>query len=153
MPEEAFSIHGLSDAFLSDKPDFAEIVDPFLEFLGNAKLIIHNAEFDLGFLNSELRAIGRPALSMNRATDTIQLARQKFPGAPVSLDALCKRFQIENTNRQLHGALLDARLLANVYLELIGGRQRGLSFVAQGGAADQIGGEYKNTRCILKSSY
>lgn len=127
MPAEAYSIHGLSEEFLSDKPEFTDIVDRFLEFIEGARLIIHNAEFDINFLNSELQKIDYSPLSMERAIDTAQLARQKFPGAPASLDALCKRFRIENSDRKLHGALLDARLLASVYLELIGGRQRGLS--------------------------
>ena len=130
MPEEAFLIHGLSDEFLSDKPDFNEIAGSFLEFLGDARLIIHNADFDMGFLNSELAASGRDQLSRERATDTVRLARRKFPGASANLDALCKRFNIENTHRKFHGALLDAQLLADVYLQLIGGRQRGLSLVS-----------------------
>ena len=112
---------------LSDKPDFAEIADSLLEFLGDAQLIIHNAEFDINFINSELQILGRELLTMDRATDTARLARQKFPGSPVNLDALCRRFQIDISNRELHGALLDSQLLASVYLELIGGRQRGLS--------------------------
>ena len=128
MPEEAFSIHGISESFLSDKPIFKDIADSFLEFLGNADLVIHNAEFDLSFINMELSSLGYDILNTSRATDTMYLARDRFPGAPANLDALCRRFQIDNSNRQLHGALLDAELLAEVYLELIGGRQRGLSF-------------------------
>lgn len=131
MPEEAFYIHGLSAEFLSNKPVFADIVDAFLEFVGGARFVIHNAEFDISFLNWELKALGREPLAIDRATDTVRLAKEKFPGAPASLDALCKRFQIDNSNRQLHGALLDARLLADVYLELIGGRQRDLSLPGQ----------------------
>ncbi len=131
MPEEAFSIHGLSTEFLSDKPVFADIADALLDFFGSARLVIHNAEFDMNFLNWELEALGREPLSMYRVTDTMRMARKKFPGAPASLDALCRRFQIDNSNRQLHGALLDARLLADVYLELIGGRQRDLSLAGQ----------------------
>jgi len=131
MPEEAFSIHGLSAEFLSDKPVFADIVDAFLEFVGSARFVIHNAEFDMNFLNWELKTLGREPFAIDRAMDTVGLAREKFPGAPASLDALCKRFQIDNSNRQLHGALLDARLLADVYLELIGGRQRDLSLPDQ----------------------
>ena len=136
MPEEAFAIHGLSEAFLSDMPNFAAIADAFLEFVGDAKFVIHNAEFDMNFLNWELKALGRDPLEMSRATDTVKLARQKFPGAPASLDALCKRFHIDNSNRQLHGALLDARLLADVYLELTGGRQRGLTLSGPKAHAD-----------------
>ncbi len=131
MPEEAFSIHGLSEEFLSNKPVFADIADEFLKFIGDARLVIHNVEFDMNFLNWELTALGREPLAIDRATDTVRLSRQKFPGAPASLDALCKRFQIDNSNRRLHGALLDARLLADVYIELIGGRQRDLSFTGQ----------------------
>ena len=137
MPQEAFAIHGLSDEFLSDKPIFADVADSFMEFLGDARLIIHNAAFDISFLNSELQTIGRAPLSMDRTTDTTRLARKKFPGAPVNLDALCRRFDIDNLNRQLHGALLDAKLLADVYLELIGGRQRGLSLALQSRETDK----------------
>jgi len=126
MPEEAFKVHGLSTEFLSDKPKFAEIAEAFLEFIGDDPLVIHNADFDMGFLNAELKACGKPELEMGRAIDTVRMARQKFPGSPANLDALCRRFQIDNSNRELHGALLDARLLADVYLELIGGRQTGL---------------------------
>ena len=131
MPEEAFSVHGLSEDFLNKKPIFSDIVDSLLEFISDSPLVIHNAEFDMNFLNWELKTLGRQTLAMERATDTVRMARGKFPGAPVSLDALCKRFQIDNSSRQLHGALLDARLLADVYLELIGGRQRGLSLDGQ----------------------
>ncbi len=127
MPEAAFRIHGLSDAFLADKPRFAEIAEDFLTFIGDAPLVIHNAEFDLKFVNFELERIGRSALPQQRAIDTVRIARQKFPGAPASLDALCKRFDIDNSERSLHGALLDAQLLAEVYLKLLGGRQKGLA--------------------------
>jgi DNA polymerase III subunit epsilon len=111
----------LSD--LADKPVFASIVSELLEFLGEARLVAHNAEFDVKFLNAELKALGFPAIPMVRALDTVQMARRKFPGAPASLDALCQRFGVDNTQRTLHGALLDAELLSEVYLELIGGRQ------------------------------
>ncbi len=127
MSAEAQAVHGLTPAFLADKPVFAEIVAELLEFMGEARLIIHNAEFDLKFLNAELKALGFPAVPGSRAIDTVQLARRKFPGAPASLDALCQRFSIDNTHRTLHGALLDAELLSEVYLELIGGRQSHLS--------------------------
>ena len=127
MPEAAFRIHGLSEQFLSDKPKFAEIADALIEFIGDAPLIAHNAEFDIKFLNAELAALKRPIVSPDRAIDTVRIARQKFPGAPASLDALCKRFAIDNTQRTLHGALLDAQLLAEVYLQLLGGPQTGLS--------------------------
>ena len=136
VPEEAFAIHGLSEEFLSDKPMFSEIVDTFLEFLGEAHLIIHNAEFDIGFLNAELELVNRPRIPMSRTTDTIRLARQKFPGSPASLDALCKKFKIDCSNRKLHGALLDSQLLAEVYQELSGGRQGGLTFETTKNLAD-----------------
>lgn len=134
MPEEAFKVHGLSDEFLKDKPVFAAVAREFCDFIGEDPLVIHNAQFDLGFLNAELaRLPGFPHIAMERAIDTVRLARQKFPGAQVSLDALCKRFNIDNSARVKHGALLDAELLAEVYLELIGGRQQGLGFA---GAAE-----------------
>lgn len=123
MPAEAERVHGLSSAFLADKPLFAEVADDFLGFIGDAPLIIHNAPFDMGFLNVELAMIGRAPLDAARAIDTLVIARQKFPGAPASLDALCKRFGVDLSTRTLHGALLDSELLAAVYLELIGGRQ------------------------------
>ncbi len=130
MPPDAEAIHGLSSDFLADKPRFADLVDEMLEFLGDAPLVIHNAEFDMRFLNAELQRCGRPVLAAGRATCTWQMAKKKFPGSPVSLDALCKRFVIDNTHRTKHGALLDARLLADVYVELQGGRQRGLELAA-----------------------
>ncbi|MDP6473304.1 MAG: DNA polymerase III subunit epsilon [Alphaproteobacteria bacterium] len=126
MPEGAFRVHGLSSQFLADKPKFADVVEDLLGFLGEDKLVIHNASFDLGFLNAEFDSLGRPALPPERAIDTVALARRKYPGAPASLDALCRRFEIDNSERTKHGALLDAELLAEVYLELIGGRQPGL---------------------------
>ena len=124
MPAEAQAIHGLGDDFLRDKPRFAEVADRFLDFIGpDARLIAHNADFDIRFLNAELRLAKRPELRPGRALDTAAMARQKFPGAPASLDALCRRFGVDNSGRDLHGALLDSELLAAVYLELIGGRQ------------------------------
>jgi DNA polymerase-3 subunit epsilon len=126
MPASAFQIHGLSAEFLADKPRFAEVADDLLEFVGDAPLIIHNAEFDMKFINVELERNGKPTIPFGRAVDTVAMARKKFPGSPASLDALCKRFNIDNSNRTLHGALLDAQLLADVYLELMGGRQAGL---------------------------
>jgi DNA polymerase-3 subunit epsilon len=123
MPADAYAVHGLSQAFLQDKPRFVEIVGDFVAFLDGAPLVIHNAAFDLGFLNAELARSGGTLLPSDRAVDTVQLARRLFPGAPANLDALCKRFQIDNTDRVQHGALKDALLLARVYLELKGGRQ------------------------------
>jgi len=126
MPAEAEAIHGLSAEFLSDKPLFAEISDDFVAFIGSSPVIAHNASFDMAFVNAELAAAGKPVLKSERAIDTVQLARRKFPGAQVSLDALCRRFNIDLSARVKHGALLDAELLAEVYLELIGGREPGL---------------------------
>jgi len=124
MPQEAFQVHGLGDEFLADKPVFRSIGQAFLDFIGDdSKLVIHNASFDMKFLNAELRWIGLPQIAPARAVDTLEIARRKFPGAPVSLDALCRRFGIDNSSRTLHGALLDSEILAEVYLELIGGRQ------------------------------
>jgi len=139
MPQGAFEVHGLSIEFLSNYPVFGALADEILEFLGDAVLIIHNAAFDMRFINAELRRLGRPELPMARALDTVQLARRKYPGAQVSLDALCRRFEIDNGHRTLHGALLDADLLAAVYLELIGGRQPDLALAAHGTASDNTG--------------
>lgn len=137
MPAEAFAVHGLAEAFLRDQPLFADIVEEFIAFIGDAPLIAHNAEFDFRFVNAELARCGLAKLGMDRAIDTVAMARSKFPGAPASLDALCKRFMIDNGSRTLHGALLDAQLLAEVYLELIGGRQPDLMLAA--GAEDDGG--------------
>ncbi len=126
VPAEAVAVHGLTAAFLVEKPAFAAVVDAFLEFIGDARLIIHNASFDLKFLNAELGWTGRSPLAPGRAVDTLDLARRRFPGAQNSLDALCRRFGLDNSGRMKHGALLDSELLAAVYLELIGGRQPGL---------------------------
>lgn len=123
MPKEAFDVHGLGDDFLRDKPLFKAIAPAFLDFIGDALLVIHNAPFDMKFLNAEFQAAGFPTLPMNRALDTVAVARKKFPGSPVSLDALCRRFGVDNSTRTKHGALLDSEILAEVYLELIGGRQ------------------------------
>ncbi len=127
MPEDARAVHGLDDAFLAQQPLFAEVVDDFFEFIDDAPLVIHNAPFDLKFLNAELARLDRPPLDATRAVDTLAMARQRHPGAQASLDALCRRFGIDNAARTLHGALLDCELLAEVYLELRGGRQPGLN--------------------------
>lgn len=126
MPEEAFKVHGLSNAFLLDKPKFAEIVDDLLAFIGDDRLVIHNAQFDIKFLNAEFDKLKLPHIPLERATDTISIARKKFPGSPAKLDALCKRFNIDLSARTMHGALLDSELLADVYLELMGGRQESM---------------------------
>ena len=136
MPAGAFEIHGIGpdlldsprpaekgEVILKDKPVFADIAQAFVDFIGDAKLVIHNAAFDMKFLNAELGWLNRPLLPMDQALDTLAIARKKFPGSPASLDALCRRFGIDNSNRTLHGALLDSEILAEVYLELIGGRQ------------------------------
>ncbi|HCK32659.1 MAG TPA: DNA polymerase III subunit epsilon [Rhodospirillaceae bacterium] len=127
VPQEAVAVHGLDEKFLKDFPTFGEIVGDFVEFIGaDAKLVAHNAEFDVNFLNYEMKTFGFPTLERRRVVDTLKIAREKFPGSPASLDALCRRFNIDNSNREFHGALLDSELLAEVYLELVGGRQHGL---------------------------
>jgi len=131
MPAEAQRVHGLSDAFLADKPLFAHGVDALIDFLGDAPLVAHNASFDFGFLNGELGKCGRPVIGMHRMVDTIVIARQRHPGAKHSLDALCSRYGIDRSARTFHGALLDAQLLAQVYVELTGGRQIGLGLLTE----------------------
>ena len=130
MPAGAQDIHGLSDEFLADKALFADQAEAFLEFIGDAQLVIHNASFDLGFLNAELARINKPKLT-NAYVDTVTMARRKFPGQRASLDSLCERFGIDNSSRTKHGALLDSELLAEVYLELSGGRQRDLGLAPE----------------------
>ena len=125
MPKEAFDVHGLGDEFLAKQPEFGAIAAAFLEFIADSPLVIHNASFDMKFLNWELQTAGHPVLPMGRATDTLLIARKKFPGSPASLDALCRRFGVDNSAREKHGALLDSEILAEVYLELVGGRQPG----------------------------
>jgi len=134
MPVEAERVHGLSESFLSGHPVFADIAEAFVAFVGEAPLVIHNAAFDMGFINAELALLGMTPIDKSRAIDTVTMARRKFPGAQASLDALCRRFGIDLTDRQLHGALLDAQLLASVYLELLGGRQHGMDLAADAAA-------------------
>ena len=136
MSSGAYEVHGLSEQFLIGQPRFAEIADELLGFLGEDRLVIHNADFDIGFLNAELQRVERPPLPRERAVDTLALARQKFPGAQASLDALCRRFAIDNSARTKHGALLDSELLSEVYLELIGGRQAGFDLQATAAAIE-----------------
>lgn len=136
MPFEAEMVHGLTSVFLSDKPLFSEKVDELLEFIEDSPLVAHNASFDFGFLNFELERCGRPRVCMSRMIDTLQLARTRHPGAKHSLDALCVRFGIDRSQRVKHGALLDAQLLAQVYVELTGGRQIGLGLVADAGTVN-----------------
>jgi DNA polymerase-3 subunit epsilon len=135
MPIEAERVHGLGDAFLADKRRFREHAIELLEFLGDSPLVAHNAQFDFGFLNWELSACGHPEVSLERMIDTLGLARRRHPGAKHSLDALCIRYGIDRSHRVLHGALLDAELLAQVYVELTGGRQIGLALAAEAGPA------------------
>ena len=123
VPAEAFAVHGLSEEFLKDKPFFVETADDLIAFLGDAPLVIHNAAFDLGFLNAELERVGRPLIARERLVDTLLIARRKHPGGSNRLDDLCVRYAIDNSRRTKHGALLDAELLAEVYVELIGARQ------------------------------
>lgn len=130
IPVEAFNIHGISEEFLADKPVFKDIVEEFLDFISDSTLVIHNAGFDMKFLNYELVKAKHPKLKYSRTVDTLMMAREKFPGSPANLDALCRRFKIDNSNRTKHGALLDSELLAEVYLELKGGRQQHLTLVA-----------------------
>ncbi|MBE0453428.1 MAG: DNA polymerase III subunit epsilon [Roseovarius sp.] len=149
MPDEAFAVHGIGpdllaaprpprdgEVTLRDKPTFAAIGATFLQFVADARLVIHNASFDMKFLNAELSCAGLPGLGFDRAIDTLSMARTRFPGAPASLDALCRRFTIDNTARTLHGALLDSEILAEVYLELIGGRQPDFALAVGGMASD-----------------
>jgi len=123
MPSDAYRIHGISGEFLKDKPKFAEIANEFISFIGNSKLVIHNAPFDIKFLNHELSLINKPSLDLENTIDTLIIARKKFPGMKTNLDALCRRFNVDNSARTFHGALRDAALLAEVYVELMGGRQ------------------------------
>jgi DNA polymerase-3 subunit epsilon len=143
MPEDAFAVHGIGADFLADKPPFEEVAQAFLDFVADAKLVIHNAPFDMKFLNAELRWAGLPLLPLTQAIDTLAMARRRFPGSPGSLDALCKRFEIDNSRRTYHGALLDSEILAEVYLELIGGRQPGLTL--DPGGHDRAGSDARSS--------
>src|ERR1700694_2211011 len=131
IPAEAFAVHGLSSEFLADKPLFAHVVEEFLEFIGDAPLVIHNASFDIGFLNAELERTKRPSMARERLVDTLLLARRKHPGVSNRLDDLCSRYAIDNSRRTKHGALLDAELLAEVYIDLIGARQSQLILASE----------------------
>ncbi|MCB1840460.1 MAG: DNA polymerase III subunit epsilon [Rhodospirillales bacterium] len=132
IPPESVAVHGITAEFLKDKPVFSQVYTQFLDFIGqDSTLVIHNAEFDMKFINSELKQVGHSPLPWSRALDTAAMARKKFPGSPANLDALCRRFNIDNSNRTFHGALLDSELLAEVYLELLGGRQHGLGLVVE----------------------
>lgn len=144
VPAAAQKIHGISTEFLADKPLFAAVADEFLAFIGDDPLVIHNAGFDIGFLNMELALIGRPKLTMDRVVDTLQLARRKHPAGPNNLDALCRRYNIDNTKRTKHGALLDSVLLAEVYIELLGERQAMLGL--DGGGDKEARGRSRQQR-------
>lgn len=124
---DAVAIHGITDERVANEPLFADIADQFMEFIGSSQMVIHNARFDMGFINAELKRLGREELPMERAIDTLDMARRRFPGGQASLDALCRKFNIDNSHRELHGAMIDTDLLADVYIELLGGRQPGLS--------------------------
>ena len=146
MPAAAEQVHGLSDTFLSDKPLFAEKASELLRFIGDAPLVAHNASFDFGFINMELEKCGHNPVDMSRMVDTIAIARVKHPGAKLSLDALCTRYGIDRSHRIKHGALLDAELLAHLYIELTGGRQIGLGLADEGEqAAEQIASNIPQT--------
>lgn len=142
VPEEAVKVHGLDDEFLADKPPFADVATEFLEFVGDARLVIHNARFDMKFINAELGWAGVEPIPQERAVDTLEIAQRKFPGAQASLDALCRRFGIDNSSRSLHGALLDSQLLAEVYLELSGGRQANFELL-QAGATEDVAEDWR----------
>lgn len=145
MPEGAFKVHGLSEEFLKNHNVMGKEIDSFLNFIGDSKLVIHNAEFDMKFINAELIRLKRMPLSMSQSIDTVAMARKIFPGAQANLDALCRRFKIDNSARTKHGALLDAELLAEVYLELRGGRQRGLSL-----ASDEVSKSVKMAKSVAR---
>ena len=164
MPAEAFGVHGIGPDLLEppqdpkpgqetlrDKPVFKDIAQDFVDFVGDAKLVIHNAAFDMKFLNAELGWVDRPLLPMDQAIDTLAIARRKFPGAPASLDALCRRFAIDNSSRTLHGALLDSEILAEVYLELIGGRQPDFALAADT-RSQSASGQTENWRPMPRST-
>ncbi len=152
MPQAAFQVHGLSSQFLCDKPLFAKIAQDFLDFIADSPLVIHNAQFDMKFLNAELVKAGRDKIPFERSIDTVGIARKKFPGAPAKLDALCKRFNIDLSARVKHGALLDAELLADVYLELMGGRQEAMQLATQRSAAGQEDAG-QNTTAITRREF
>jgi len=139
VPFQAVEVHGLSYDFLRDKPRFAELADDMLGFIEGAVLVMHNAAFDFGFLNAELDRLERPPLRWDRVVDTLALARRRHPGAPCSLDALCKRYGVDRSERERHGALVDCRLLASVYVELVGGHQARLDFAVNGAQAASLG--------------
>lgn len=147
VPLEAYRIHGISSEFLQDKPFFRAISEGFLDFISGSTLVIHNASFDMKFINHELSLIGVPSIDMSNVIDTLALARKKFPGAKVNLDALCKKFKIDNSSRNFHGALLDAKLLSEVYIELMGGRQSSFTISVKN-AEERLQGKTNNSARI-----
>ncbi|MDB2682756.1 DNA polymerase III subunit epsilon [Alphaproteobacteria bacterium] len=144
IPAEATAVHGITEEFVKDKPTFLECYSEFTDFVKGARLVIHNAEFDMKFINHHLQEVGHPAIPWNMVKDTLAMARKKFPGSPANLDALCRRFNIDNTERTFHGALLDSELLAEVYLELLGGRQHGLGLANDKSAKENAAKAKKN---------
>ncbi len=145
VPAEAIAVHGITNEFLADKPVFSQVYTDFLDFIGgDSTLVAHNAEFDMKFLNWELEQVGHKAILNTRVIDTLDIARKKFPGSPANLDALCRRFGIDNTSRTYHGALLDSELLAEVYLELLGGRQRGFGLLDDNNSTENSSGNAGN---------
>jgi DNA polymerase-3 subunit epsilon len=146
MPQSAFEVHGLGDDFLRKKPVFAKVAQSFLDFVRDDKMVIHNASFDMKFLNHELKTLGLQTLPNSQAIDTLDIARRKFPGSPASLDALCRRFGVDNSAREKHGALLDSEILAEVYLQLIGGQQPGLELAGTTRARSGLSGQSADWR-------
>ncbi|MBO9100407.1 MULTISPECIES: DNA polymerase III subunit epsilon [unclassified Rhizobium] len=146
---DALAVHGITDEFLADKPPFADVAGPMLEFFGDAKWIAHNANFDMGFINAELARLGMPSILPEMVIDTLSLARRKNPMGPNSLDALCRRYGIDNTHRTKHGALLDSELLAEVYIEMIGGRQTALGLSSDKGGQSGSDNRMENDDVVV----
>lgn len=154
VPPEAVAVHGITNEFLADKPVFSQVYTDFLDFIGDdSKLVAHNAEFDMKFLNYQLEHVGHKPIGSNRVVDTLVIARKKFPGSPANLDALCRRFNIDNTSRTFHGALLDSELLAEVYLELLGGRQRGFGLLDENKATENGNGAQAVENAVCERPY
>ena len=154
VSEEAFKVHGYSDEFLSDKHKFSEIADNFLEFIRDKKIIIHNAEFDIAHINNELLISGKEKISKINIVDTLEIARNKFPGSPISLDALCKRFRIDNSKREKHTAIIDCELLTKVYINLIDQKEPSLDFISDNHESNDFNFKYTNkySKKIVKPS-
>jgi DNA polymerase-3 subunit epsilon len=153
VSDGAFAVHGLSDAFLADKPRFADVADAFTDFIAEARLVIHNAPFDVGFLDMELTRVGKPRLEPQHVVDTLLMARRKHPGASNSLDALCARYGIDTTRRVKHGALLDAEILSDVYIELLGGRQTNLGLAAPAPVDSKVGPTANRAMSALRRTH